>query len=120
MWQYYLQTGDVATVRDLYPVLKRVADYVYSRIDAHTGLVVSPVGAGADLVDWPPAMRYGYDVETVAHTTANVLAAEDFQVLANLGSQFGDADAHVEQARHEFAAGECKPMTAAEMVREAQ
>jgi alpha-L-rhamnosidase len=101
VWQYYLQTGDIDTLRQLYPVLVRVAHYLYTRIDGHSGLVVSPSGAGVDLVDWPPAMRYGYDMDTVARTTANVLAAEDFRVVAKIGSLLGDADGAVEQRRHD-------------------
>ena len=39
-------------------------------------------GGGGDylygIVDWPPPMRYGYDMKTVARTTVNVLAVDGF------------------------------------------
>jgi alpha-L-rhamnosidase len=62
-----------------------------------------PDSDGADLVDWPPAMRYGYDVDTVARTTANVLAADTFARVAEIGSIVGDRSASVsnEQTRHD-------------------
>ena len=84
VWQYYLETGDLATVTQLYPVLQRVANYVDSLVDPHTGLVTYTATNGADIVDYPPAMRYGYDMTTVAKTTTNVLAADDFKRLAEM------------------------------------
>ena len=43
------------------------------------------------IVDWPPAMRYGYDVRTVARTTENVLAADGFRKTAALAAIAGDS-----------------------------
>ena len=50
-------------------------------VDGQTGLVTRLPGGSGDyqygIVDWPPAMRYGYDVGTAARdTTANALAVE--------------------------------------------
>src|SRR6185295_15199725 len=57
---------------------------------------------GRDLVDWPPAMRYGYDVGTVARTTTNVLAALGFQRLAEMATVLGrDDDAAAARARRD-------------------
>jgi alpha-L-rhamnosidase len=92
VWQYYLQTGDRDTLEELYPVVHRVGDYVASLIDADTGLVTYTAADGADLVDWPPAMQYGYDVATAAHTTANALAALDFERVAQIASVLGRDD----------------------------
>ncbi len=57
---------------------------------------------------------------------ADQLSAEDQQeLIAILQRRLADAGrerllANINQARREFAAGLCKPMTAAEIVREAQ
>ncbi len=92
VWQYYTQTGDRDTVAALYPTLRRVIGYVTSLIDSQTGLVTYTATDGRDLVDWPPAMRYGYDVSTVARTTTNVLAALDLQRLAQIATLLGRRD----------------------------
>jgi alpha-L-rhamnosidase len=79
-----------------------VTEYVSSLIDSRTGLVTYRAEDGRDLVDWPPAMRYGYDVSTVARTTTNVLAALDFQRLAQIATLLGRrADATAAQARRD-------------------
>ena len=36
-------------------------------------------------------MQYGYDVATVAHTTANALAALDFERVAQMATLLGAA-----------------------------
>lgn len=78
VWDYYLNSGDRATVADAYPVSAAVADYVRRAIDPVTGLVTNlPGGSGAYLygiVDWPN--RYGYDTATAARTTVNILAVD--------------------------------------------
>lgn len=102
VWQYYLATGDRATLEHLYPVLVRVADYVDGLVSAKTGLVTYTAATGADIVDWPPAMRYGYDMSTVARTTTNVLAADDFARLAQIAALLGKtSDARLQQRRHD-------------------
>ena len=102
LWQYYTQTGDRETLTALYPVAKRVTGYVASLVDPQTGLVTYTTEEGRDLVDWPPAMRYGYDVGTVARTTTNVLAALGFQRLAEMATLLGrDDDAAVARARRD-------------------
>ncbi len=92
VWQYYVQTGDRDTLAELYPVVRRVADYVASLINRSTGLVTYTAPDGYDLVDWPPAMQYGYDIDTVAHTTANALAALDFERVAQMAALLGRHD----------------------------
>ena len=102
VWQYYLETGDRATLEQLYPVVQRAAGYVDSLVNARTGLVTYTATDGADLVDYPPAMLYGYDMSTVARTTTNVLAADDFARAAQIATILGKrADATAEQARHD-------------------
>ena len=102
LWQYYLETGDLATLEQLYPVVQRVTGYVESLVNARTGLVTYTATDGADLVDYPPAMLYGYDMNTVARTTTNVLAADDFARASQMATILGKvADAKVEQARRD-------------------
>ncbi len=97
VWQTYLQTGDDAQLSALYPVVKNIADYVARAIDKKTGLVTNLPGGGSDylygLVDWPPQMRYGYDMNTVARTTENVLASRVFSIVAAFGLALHRPDA---------------------------
>ena len=102
LWQYYRQTGDRETLAQLYPVVTRVASYVHSLVSGRTGLVTYTAPEGYDLVDWPPAMQYGYDINTVAHTTANVLGAVVFDRAAQMATLLGKPDdARVERARRD-------------------
>ena len=48
--------------RSSIPVVQRVAGYLDSLVNPSTGLVTYTATDGADLVDWPPAMQYGYDM----------------------------------------------------------
>ena len=70
VWQVYQTTGDRVQAASLYLVVKNISDYVNRAINADTGLVTNLPGGGSDylygLVDWPPQMRYGYDMATVA------------------------------------------------------
>jgi alpha-L-rhamnosidase len=79
VWQYYLQSGDTATLAEAYPVMTAVADYVRRYVDPSTGLVTKLAGgSGAyqyGIIDWPDTMRYGYDIATTARTPINELAA---------------------------------------------
>lgn len=86
VWRYYESTGDRATLARVYPVLVNIANYVARSEDPASGLVTRLPGGGEDyafgIVDWPPAMRYGYDVATAARTTVNVLAVDTFRKVA--------------------------------------
>ncbi|MDQ1533870.1 MAG: alpha-L-rhamnosidase [Actinomycetota bacterium] len=81
--RYYELTGDRATLAALYPTISRVAGYVAHAISPQTGLVTNLPGGDGDyaggIVDWPIAMRYGYDKSSVALTTVNILAIEVFR-----------------------------------------
>ena len=85
--RYYEQTGDLATLAALYPTISAIADYVAHAIVPEVGLVVNLPGGGGDyaggIVDWPPAMRYGYDKASPALTTVNILGIEVFRDVAN-------------------------------------
>ena len=88
VWQLYNTTGDREQLASLYPVVKNIADYVDRAIDTETGLVTKLPGGGDDyqygIVDWPPNMRYGYDMATVARTTVNILGVNVFRRVADL------------------------------------
>ena len=90
VWQLYNTTGDRQQLASVYPVVKNIADYVERAVDAKTGLVTNLPGGGGDyqygIVDWPPNMRYGYDMATVARTTENILAVNVFERVADLAN----------------------------------
>jgi alpha-L-rhamnosidase len=111
VWQYYLDTGDRARLAALYPVLARIADYVNRAVDPATGLVTNLPG-GTDevaytggIVDGPAAMRYGYDVQTAARTTVNVLGVEVFRRVGQAATALGDTAAAAVERRREAALG---------------
>jgi alpha-L-rhamnosidase len=105
VWRAWLTTGDREQLAALYPVTKRISDYIAAAIDGSTGLVTNLPGGSDEyehgIVDWPPNMRYGYDMATVARTTVNVLAAELFTRVAQMGETLHRprAEVDVERAR---------------------
>lgn len=94
VWRYYQRTGDTATLANLYPVVQKITGYVWSAVDPTTTLVTNLPGGGTTYpygaVDWPPEMRYGYDMTTVARTVVNVLGANVFNRAALMASVVGD------------------------------
>src|SRR5207245_1217158 len=83
VWQYWLRTGDRALLASVYPVLVNIAAYVERAVNLRTGLVTHLPGGGGSgsaynegIVDWPPSMRYGYDLATAAKTTVNELGVD--------------------------------------------
>ncbi|HEV7932867.1 MAG TPA: family 78 glycoside hydrolase catalytic domain [Actinomadura sp.] len=98
VWDYYRESGDKATLSDAYATMSAVAGYVRRYIDPATGLVTDlEGGAGAykyGIIDWPANMRYGYDVDTSARTTVNVLAVAVLRDTARAARALGkDASA---------------------------
>src|SRR4029078_3214735 len=99
VWQNYVNTGDRAPLDALYPVVQNIARDVAKAIEPKTGIVTHLPGGGEDYlygaVDWPPQMRYGYDMTTTARTTVNVLAVDAFnragQIAEALGRPAGEA-----------------------------
>jgi alpha-L-rhamnosidase len=89
VWRAYMVNGDRDQLASLYPVLRNISDYVARSIDHRTGLVTNLPGGTGDytggIVDWPPHMRYGYDVSTAARTTVNILAVDVFRRVAAIG-----------------------------------
>jgi alpha-L-rhamnosidase len=94
LWRYYQRTGDITTLAAFYPVAQRIGGYVWAAVDPTTGLVTNLPGGGSTYpggaVDWPPQMRYGYDMATIARTVVNVLGANVFNRLALMAPVVGD------------------------------
>ena len=106
VWQFYVATGDRDALVELAPVATRVAEYIDAATDPATGLVTRLPGGGEDYlygaVDWPPSMRYGYDMATVARTTVNALAVDVYGRVAQMAGLLGDATAAATwQKRHD-------------------
>ncbi|MCU1464721.1 MAG: alpha-L-rhamnosidase domain protein [Actinomycetia bacterium] len=97
VWKYWMATGDREQLATLYPVVRHITDYLQRAVDHQTGLVTKLPGGGGDylygLVDWPPQMRYGYDMNTAARTTLNVMAVEDFRRAALMAQALGKPSA---------------------------
>jgi alpha-L-rhamnosidase len=93
VWQTYVTTGNRVQLAALYPVVRNIADYVARAVSPTTGLVTDLPGGGSDyrygIVDWPPPMRYGYDVATSARTTENLLAYDVFRRVGAMARVLG-------------------------------
>lgn len=84
VWRYYLSTTDATTVVGLLPVLSRLSDYLVGTEDPSTGLMSNlPRSTNGD-------SQYGYDYETVADTTVNVLGANAFTRIGQVAALAGN------------------------------
>ncbi len=84
VWRYYLSSGDLSTLKTLYPVLERVAAYLYKPVDSSTGLVTGvPLYPSAD-------SNYGYDFNTECDTSINILTANAIQKVGLVAGAVGD------------------------------
>ncbi len=93
VWRYYLSTGDGATVVGLLPTLELLSDYLVGTIDSATGLVSGqPLSTNGD-------NEYGYDYDTNADTTLNILTVNSFRRIADIALLAGDDDAAWAQAQ---------------------
>jgi alpha-L-rhamnosidase len=95
VWEYYLYSGDIHFLNENYLKLKSIADYVHRHWDSATGLIHRlRGGSGAyqyGIVDWPPSMRYGYDMATVARTVINAYAYAGYDIMAKIAAEVGNA-----------------------------
>jgi alpha-L-rhamnosidase len=92
VWRYYLSTGDLATVVGLLPTLELLSDFLAGTIDGSTGLVSGqPLSTNGD-------NDYGYDYNTNADTTLNILAVNSFRRVADVAQLAGDDAAAWAQA----------------------
>lgn len=103
IWSYYLETGDVALLEDVYDNLRATADYVRRHIPATgptQGLVTRLTGgSGAyqyGIVDWPEHGRFGYDMTAAARTTVNALGVDVLRKVALVAEAVGRPDAEVQ------------------------
>ena len=92
VWRYYLATGDRATVVGLLPTLLRVGQSLTGTVDPSTGLISNqPLSLNGD-------STYGYDYETVADTTLNILAVNAFRRIAQVAALAGQEGAALQAA----------------------
>jgi alpha-L-rhamnosidase len=96
-WDYYQQSGDVQFIRENYQKIRKIAEYDYTYRNDSTGLIKDLAGGAGGythgIIDWPPSMRYGYDIETASRTVINSYAYGDFDVLSKMAEVVGnDAD----------------------------
>ena len=94
VWRYFLSTGDGATLSTLFPTLRALSDWLAGTIDPSTGLVSGQsISTNGD-------NDYGYDYQTVADTTLNILAVNAFSrvgSVAALAGGPGDASLQVQR-----------------------
>lgn len=104
VWDYYMETGDLALLREQYGHLRDIAEYVYRSRSADTGLITNlPGGSGQytrGIIDWPAPMRYGYDMSVAARSVINHWAVADFDVMSRIAAAVGNnADRDLYRAR---------------------
>jgi alpha-L-rhamnosidase len=84
VWRYYLNTGDIDTLSTLQVTLQNIGDYLQSHIDHTTGLLTGLLlSSNGDPI-------YGYDIDTVADTTVNVMGVNVFRRLGQVAGALGD------------------------------
>ena len=84
VWRYYLSTGDEATVVGLLPTLRGCRDTCSVSVDPATGLISGlTLSTNGD-------NQYGYDYNTDADTTMNVLSANAHRRIGLIAQLAGD------------------------------
>ncbi|MEV6636831.1 family 78 glycoside hydrolase catalytic domain [Actinoplanes sp. NPDC051470] len=101
VWDYYQASGDRAVLADAFGASSAIAGYVRRYVDPATGLVTRlDGGSGAyqyGIIDWPN--RYGYDTDTVARTTVNILAVDVLRSTAQQASALGRPQTEIDALR---------------------
>ncbi len=103
VWDYYLATGDKATLAAAYPTMRNVAQYLadntYSTGQA-AGLVCQLASFSSSsayqfgIIDWPATDRYNTLVlNSGVDTVVNFRAVEDYRALAGAAQVLGDTAA---------------------------
>ena len=105
VWDYYMQTGNVEFLRSNFSKLKKVADYVDTYKNESTGLIHNLKGGNGayefGIIDWPPDMRYGYDMKVESRTVVDAYAYADFEIISNIAKVLGntsDCDLYLAKA----------------------
>ena len=100
VWDYYLATGDKATLAAAYPTMQNVAQYVADNTSS-SGQVSNLVCQLASfstsksyrfgIIDWSPIDRYNTAViNSGVDTVVNMRAVEDYRALAGAAQVLGD------------------------------
>ena len=100
VWEYYLQTGDLAFLATNYTALTNIAQYVNRSLNTTDGLITRLYGGTSSsytngIIDWPANMRFGYDMATVtgpgnASTVINAWAWEDYDIVSRIANELGN------------------------------
>jgi alpha-L-rhamnosidase len=93
VWRYYLSTGDRATLATLLPILLRLSDNLSGIIDVSTGLI------SGQALSTNGDNEYGYDYNTNADTTLNILAVNAFRRTGDVATLVGNEEAASTQAQ---------------------
>jgi alpha-L-rhamnosidase len=84
IWRYYLSTGDIDTLASLQTTVQNVSDYLQNAVDPTTGLITGlAIGSNGDPI-------YGYDLDTVADGTINVMGVNAFNRIGQIAGALGD------------------------------
>lgn len=93
VYRYYLTSGDSALLSDAHDTVQNVAEYVWRHVNGTTGLVTNLAGGSGQyqygIIDWPASQRFGYDTNTAARTTVNILAVDVMRSMANIATALG-------------------------------
>ena len=93
VYRYYLTTGDSALLADAHDTVQNVAEYVWRYVNSTTGLVTNLAGGSGQyqygIIDWPASQRFGYDTNTTARTTVNILAVDVMRNMAAIATALG-------------------------------
>lgn len=105
VWEYYLETGDRPFLAANYQKFKDIADYAERYRDPTTGLFTNLNGGSGQyrygIVDWPPSMRFGYDL-TATRTVINAWAYADAGIVSKIADELGHpADRDLYRSRAE-------------------
>jgi alpha-L-rhamnosidase len=86
VWRYYLSTGDEGTLASLQTTVQNISDYLQNAVDPATGLITGlALGSNGDPI-------YGYDLNTVADTTVNVMGVNAFNRIGQIVGVLGDTE----------------------------
>jgi Bacterial alpha-L-rhamnosidase 6 hairpin glycosidase domain/Bacterial alpha-L-rhamnosidase C-terminal domain len=100
VWDYYLATGDRATLAAAYPTMRNVAQYVTDNVPSSgsaAGLVCQLASFSPSatykfgIIDWPQPDRYNTVVlNSGVDTVVNMRAVQDYRALADAAQVLGD------------------------------
>jgi len=89
-WEYFLETGDLDLVQDIFPQLVNVGLYNKASENQATGLIDwgNDPGYASGIVDWP--VRYEYDRTTTQRTVLSGNAYLNYRYVAQLATALGE------------------------------